>query len=322
MLRSIGKHSGSLWSQSRRRRKRRRLRREVAGSGHWQNSTRNWRFSIWFPIYITQAIGSWSFATDDVCGGIAQTHSPLPQYWLPLLSIPLSTIPLCGRTDWCGPTELRELRIVCVGCRALSVRAHDGAVPALIECLSDGSGSNDETRIEHRPYPPAHFPISYFPFPIWTGGNVCGVQKWEAGMSEREMSTRGENISVRRDETRIEARTRCAGRCVTATVAAADDENDPSLASLNPPRNKSVFSLDCRHDTARVCCWAPCRGAGRPAFAAVHRYLLPGRRSAANPPYTAAAVEWWNRRTDGQMDPRPLRRSCYIYYASSAVPVM
>jgi len=265
MLRSIGKHSGSLWSQSRRRR-RRRLRREVAGSGHWQNSTRNWRFSIWFPIYITQAIRSWSFATDDVCGGIAQTHSPLPQYWLQLLSIPLSTIPLCGRTDWCGPTELRELRIVCVGCRALSVRAHDGAVPALIECLSDGSGSNDETRIE--------------------------------------------------------ARTRCAGRCVTATVAAADDENDPSLASLNPPRNKSVFSLDCRHDTARVCCWAPCRGAGRPAFAAVHRYLLPGRRSAANPPYTAAAVECWNRRTDGQMDPRPLRRSCYIYYASSAVPVM
>jgi len=58
---------------------------------------------------------------------------------------------------------------------------------------------------------------------------------------------------------------------------------------------------------------APLLLAGRPAAAAVDRYLLPARRSAANSPHAAVAVEWW----DGQTDARPFRRSCSAYYASS-----
>jgi len=54
----------------------------------------------------------------------------------------------------------------------------------------------------------------------------------------------------------------------------------------------SVFS--CERDTARICCWAPCCDTA----AAVHRYLLPARRSAANSPHAAAAVEWGDRQTD------------------------
>ena len=41
---------------------------------------------------------------------------------------------------------------------------------------------------------------------------------------------------------------------------------------------------------------------------AVDRYLLRLRRSAANPPHTAAAFDWWDRLTDGQTDgPTPDR---------------
>jgi len=50
--------------------------------------------------------------------------------------------------------------------------------------------------------------------------------------------------------------------------------------------------------------WAP---------AVVDRYLLPARRSAANPLHAAAAVERWDRQTDS----RPFRRPCSTYYASS-----
>jgi len=39
----------------------------------------------------------------------------------------------------------------------------------------------------------------------------------------------------------------------------------------------------------------------------VDRYLLSARRSAANPPHVAAAVEWRNRQTDGQILLRMLR---------------
>jgi len=47
-----------------------------------------------------------------------------------------------------------------------------------------------------------------------------------------------------------------------------------------------------------------------PAPAAVDLYLLPAGRSAANQPPAAAAVDLWDRRTDGQtadryMDPAP-----------------
>ena len=49
----------------------------------------------------------------------------------------------------------------------------------------------------------------------------------------------------------------------------------------------------------RRCCWAP---------AAVYRYLLPGRRSAANPPHAAAAVVTMMGRTDRQTDGRTPER--------------
>jgi len=53
----------------------------------------------------------------------------------------------------------------------------------------------------------------------------------------------------------------------------------------------SASSVGCQHDTARICCWAP-------APAAVNQYLLSTRRSAANPPHAAAAVDRWDRQTD------------------------
>jgi len=38
--------------------------------------------------------------------------------------------------------------------------------------------------------------------------------------------------------------------------------------------------------------------------AAIDRYFLPTRRSAANPPHAAAAVDRWDRQTDGRTDTR------------------
>ena len=58
---------------------------------------------------------------------------------------------------------------------------------------------------------------------------------------------------------------------------------------------------------------------GMPAPAAVDRHLLPARRSAANPPHAAQAVERWDREADGRTDARPLHRPCSAYYA--AVPI-
>ena len=70
--------------------------------------------------------------------------------------------------------------------------------------------------------------------------------------------------------------------------------------------NKSALSLVPRLSTwhcphlllsamlRRRCCWAPAP--------AVDRHLLLFERSAAN----AAAVDWWERRTDGRTDGRPI----------------
>ena len=44
----------------------------------------------------------------------------------------------------------------------------------------------------------------------------------------------------------------------------------------------------------RRCCRAP-------ASAAVDRHFLPARRSTANPPHSAVAVERWDRQTDGRL---------------------
>jgi len=43
----------------------------------------------------------------------------------------------------------------------------------------------------------------------------------------------------------------------------------------------------------------------RSAPAAVDRCLLPARGSAANPPAAVAAVDRWDRETEGQTDGRP-----------------
>jgi len=40
----------------------------------------------------------------------------------------------------------------------------------------------------------------------------------------------------------------------------------------------------------------------RPVAAAINLYLLPTRPTAANPPQRYAAVDRWDRQTDGQTD--------------------
>ena len=55
----------------------------------------------------------------------------------------------------------------------------------------------------------------------------------------------------------------------------------------------------------------------RSAPTAVDRYLLPAGRSAANPPAAVAAVDRWDRRTDGETDTRPLHRPCCACCAGS-----
>ena len=62
-----------------------------------------------------------------------------------------------------------------------------------------------------------------------------------------------------------------------------------------------------------------------PAFAAERRaaaplllgdrYVLPAKHSAANPPHAAAAVERWDRQTDGRTP--DCYRHCSAYYAGS-----
>jgi len=47
-----------------------------------------------------------------------------------------------------------------------------------------------------------------------------------------------------------------------------------------------------------------------PAPAAVDRYPLSAGRLAANPPITAAAVDRWDRQTDGRWNERTLRGQC------------
>ena len=69
---------------------------------------------------------------------------------------------------------------------------------------------------------------------------------------------------------------------------------------MHGTRNKtslcSASSFGCLNDTARICCWA--------LSPAIDRYLLSAGRSAANPQHAAAAVDRWNRQTDGQTDGR------------------
>ena len=71
-------------------------------------------------------------------------------------------------------------------------------------------------------------------------------------------------------------------------------------SSLRTSSLCSASSLGCQHDTARICYVLRRRCCQAPVPAAVDRYLLPTRRSAANPPHTVAAVDRQDRRTDGR----------------------
>ena len=76
--------------------------------------------------------------------------------------------------------------------------------------------------------------------------------------------------------------------------------------------------------------WIEKRARGAPAFRAArvlqtrraaidrHRLPLPAESTAANPPHAAAAIDRWDRRTDGRTDGRQLHRLCSAYCASSA----
>jgi len=68
--------------------------------------------------------------------------------------------------------------------------------------------------------------------------------------------------------------------------------------------NKSLLSLLRRLSTGRYLHLLLSAGACSTAPAAVSRYLLPAGRSAANPPATVAAVDRWDRQTDGQTPDR------------------
>ena len=72
------------------------------------------------------------------------------------------------------------------------------------------------------------------------------------------------------------------------------------LTSLWP-----AFCVSCQRDTARICCWAPCCGRRCRSISSA-RTALSSKPAAS---HAAAAVEWWDRPTDGRTDARPFRRS-------------
>jgi len=72
----------------------------------------------------------------------------------------------------------------------------------------------------------------------------------------------------------------------------------------------SASYVSCKRDTVRICCGAPCCGAGR---AAINQYFLPARPTAANPLH---ALVGWGADTpphtlphSATLAPRPDRRA-------------
>ena len=55
-----------------------------------------------------------------------------------------------------------------------------------------------------------------------------------------------------------------------------------------------------QHDASRICCWVPAPAAWRPQCARSYRSISPVR----SPPASVAAVDLWNRQTDGRTDGR------------------
>ena len=76
-------------------------------------------------------------------------------------------------------------------------------------------------------------------------------------------------------------------------------------------KHSSLFSLGYQRDTARICCWAPCCcGARRlPLLIAIS----PARTALSSEP-AAAAVEWWDRQTDGRTLDRFIDRALQCHY--------
>jgi len=70
-----------------------------------------------------------------------------------------------------------------------------------------------------------------------------------------------------------------------------DSAVDTTLPAFAAERRAAApcHSTVLRHRAVAPCCGTV--AAGRPAFAAVDRYFFPARRSAANSPHAAAAVE-------------------------------
>jgi len=70
-----------------------------------------------------------------------------------------------------------------------------------------------------------------------------------------------------------------------------------------------ALTIRCQHDTARICCWAPCYIVAPLLLItpAVGWYLLPTGHSAANPPPHARTVISWcdGRMLDHYIDPAP-----------------
>jgi len=61
------------------------------------------------------------------------------------------------------------------------------------------------------------------------------------------------------------------------------------LSLVNSAVNRALSAFAAERRAAAPCCGAV--AAGCPESTAFDRYLLPARRSAANPPHTAAAVD-------------------------------
>ena len=75
--------------------------------------------------------------------------------------------------------------------------------------------------------------------------------------------------------------------------------------------NSSLFSLGYQRDTARICCWAPCCcGARRPPLLIA---ISPARTALSSKP-AAAAVEWWDRQTEGRTLDRFIDRALQCHY--------
>ena len=74
---------------------------------------------------------------------------------------------------------------------------------------------------------------------------------------------------------------------------------------LQKPSLCWAFSVGCQCDATRICCWGQAPAARRPQLSID---ISCCRMLSSNPSATVAAVDWWNRQTDGRTDGRMLDR--------------